>query len=319
MASRAPETERYLKEATLSAQEGRPEISFEGLARPAYISSMGTLYVVGTPIGNLEDITLRAARVLGEVALVAAEDTRVSRRLLSHLSVRVPMVSCNEHNWRQRLPELLRSLSEGDVALVTDAGMPGVSDPGAPIVSAVATEGFPVEVIPGPSAVTAALAVSGMPADAFLFLGFLPRRRKERRERLASVTATRETLVAFEAPHRLRNLLEDLLLTLGDRDIAVCRELTKLHQEVWRGDVSGALERFDAPRGEFALVVAGAGDSGDTDQPADSEAARKHLISLRQSGSRARDAVAQVTAATGLPRSEVYRLWVETAGTGPAE
>ncbi|MDE2843860.1 MAG: 16S rRNA (cytidine(1402)-2'-O)-methyltransferase, partial [Chloroflexota bacterium] len=189
---------------------------------------MGTLYVVGTPIGNLEDITLRAARALGEVCLVAAEDTRVSRRLLTHLGVRVPMVSCNEHNWRQRLPEVLRSLSEGDVALVTDAGMPGVSDPGAPVVSAVAEEGFPVEVIPGPSAVTAALAVSGMPADAFLFLGFLPRRRRERRERLARVIATRETLVAFEAPHRLRNVLEDLLLTLGDRHIAVCRELTKL-------------------------------------------------------------------------------------------
>jgi len=300
-------------EATPTAQERGAETQIEGLALPAYISSMGTLYVVGTPIGNLEDLTLRAARVLGEVSLVAAEDTRVSRRLLSHLGVRVPLVSCNEHNWRQRLPELLRYLLQGDVALVTDAGMPGVSDPGATIVSAVAAEGFPVQVIPGPSAVTAALAVSGMPADAFLFLGFLPRRRKERRERLAGVTATRETLVAFEAPHRLRSLLEDLLLTLGDRDIAVCRELTKLHQEVWRGPVSGALEYFDAPRGEFVLVVAGAVDSGDTGQPTDSEVARKQLMSLRKSGSRARDAVAQVTAATGLPRSQVYRLWVETA------
>ncbi|MDE2778767.1 MAG: 16S rRNA (cytidine(1402)-2'-O)-methyltransferase [Chloroflexota bacterium] len=275
---------------------------------------MGTLYVVGTPIGNLEDITLRAARVLGEVSLVAAEDTRVSRRLLSHLGVRVPMVSCNEHNWQQRLPELLKSLSEGDVALVTDAGMPGVSDPGAPIVSAVTEEGFPVQVIPGPSAVTAALAVSGMPADAFLFLGFLPRRRKERRERLARVAAIRETLVAFEAPHRLRDVLSDLLQTLGDRNIAVCRELTKLHEEVWRGSVSGALEYFDTPRGEFVLGVAGAEDSGDSGQLTDPEVARKQLASLRQSGSRARDAVAQVTAATGLPRSEVYRLWLETSG-----
>ena len=275
---------------------------------------MGTLYVVGTPIGNLEDITLRAARVLGEVDLVAAEDTRVSRRLLSHLGVRVPMVSCNEHNWQQRLPGLLKSLSEGDVALVSDAGMPGVSDPGAPVVSAVAAEGFPVQVIPGPSAVTAALAVSGMPADGFLFLGFLPRRRKERRERLARVATIQETLVAFEAPHRLRNTLEDLLLTLGDRHIAVCRELTKLHEEVWRGPVSEALEYFEAPRGEFVLAVGGAEDSGDNGQPTDFEMARRHLMSLRESGSRARDAVAQVTAATGLPRSEVYRLWVETAG-----
>ena len=276
---------------------------------------MGTLYVVGTPIGNLEDLTLRAARVLGEVALVAAEDTRVSRRLLSHLGIRVPMVSCNEHNWHQRLPELLRVLGEGDVALVTDAGMPGVSDPGAAVVSAIAAEGFPVEVIPGPSAVTAALAASGMPADAFLFLGFLPRRRRERRERLAMVSTIRETLVTFEAPHRIRDLLADLLLTLGDRHIAVCRELTKLHEEIWRGPVSEAVECFEEPRGEFVLVISGA-EALEAGEQADSpDVARQQLSALRQSGSRARDAVAQVTAATGLPRSEVYRLWVETGGS----
>lgn len=276
---------------------------------------MGTLYVVGTPIGNLEDLTLRAARVLGEVALVAAEDTRVSRRLLSHLGIRVPMVSCNEHNWHQRLPELLRVLGEGDVALVTDAGMPGVSDPGAAVVSAIAAEGFTVEVIPGPSAVTTALAASGMPADSFLFLGFLPRRRRERRERLAMVSTIRETLVTFEAPHRIRDLLADLLLTLGDRHIAVCRELTKLHEEIWRGPVSEAVERFEEPRGEFVLVISGAEALEEGEQADSPDVARQQLSALRQSGSRARDAVAQVTAATGLPRSEVYRLWVETGGS----
>ncbi len=270
------------------------------------------MYVVGTPIGNLEDLTLRAARVLGEVSLVAAEDTRVSRRLLNHLGIRVPLVSCNEHNWRQRLPELLRALAEGDVALVTDAGMPGVSDPGAAVVAAIAGEGFSAQAVPGPSAVTTALAASGMPADAFLFLGFLPRRRKERRERLARASTFQETLVAFEAPHRLKNLLEDLLQTLGDRHIAVCRELTKLHEEVWRGPVSEAMEHFEAPRGEFVLVIAGAEALEEGDRADSPDIARQQLSVLRQSGSRARDAVAQVTAATGLPRSEVYRLWVET-------
>ena len=273
---------------------------------------MGKLYVVGTPIGNLEDITLRAARVLGEVSLVAAEDTRVSRRLLNHLDIRVPCLSCNEHNWRQRLPELLRALGNGDVALVTDAGMPAVSDPGAAVVAAVAAEGLAVEVIPGPSAVTTALALSGMPSDAFLFLGFLPRRRKERRERLAKVSAISDTLVIFEAPHRLKVTLSDLLETLGDRQIAVCRELTKLHEEVWRGPLSESADYFETPRGEFVLVIAGAEDSSLDGQESSTEQAMEQLTTLRQSGSRAREAVAAVTEATGLPRSQIYRLWLET-------
>ena len=194
---------------------GNDGVEFELWGGEVYSLGMGTLYVVGTPIGNLEDITLRAARVLGEVSLVAAEDTRVTRRLLNHLGIRVPLVSCNEHNWRARLPELLRALESGDAALVTDAGMPGVSDPGALLVQEVAVSGFPVTAVPGPSAVTTALAVSGLAADSFLFLGFLPRRRKERRERLAEIARFRETLVIFEAPHRLRATLEDLLSALG--------------------------------------------------------------------------------------------------------
>ena len=280
------------------------------------VPCMGTLYVVGTPIGNLEDITLRAARMLGEVSLVAAEDTRVTRRLLNHLGVRVPCVSCNEHNRRQRLPELLRVLQDGDVALVTDAGMPGVSDPGAAIVAAVADEGFGVRVIPGPSAVTTALAVSGMPSDSFTFLGFLPRRGKERRERLAGAAAIPDTLAIFESPHRMQTTLADLLRTLGDRRIAVCRELTKLHEEVWRGRISDAIEHFAEPRGEFVLVVAGADAQAEQEGVAPPEQAREQLAALRQSGSRVREAVAEVMAATGLPRSEVYRLWVETGKQG---
>lgn len=274
---------------------------------------MGTLYVVGTPIGNLEDITLRATRVLGEVRLVAAEDTRVTRRLLNHLGIRTSLVSCNEHNWSSRIPELLSALEFGDVALVTDAGMPAVSDPGAEVVHQVVENGHAVEVIPGASAVTTALSASGLPGDSFLFLGFLPRRGKERREKLTGISRVTQTLVVFEAPHRLRNTLNDLLTTLGNRRAAVCRELTKLHEEIWRGTLSEALEYFEQPRGEFVLVVSGCGDSINSDTPSNLEAARQQIEVLRISGARARDAVAEVMAATGLPRRQVYDLWLATA------
>ena len=278
---------------------------------------MGTLYVVGTPIGNLEDITLRAARVLGEVALVAAEDTRVTRRLLSHLGLRVALISCNAHNWPGRVPELLETLKAGDAALVSDAGMPTISDPGSGIVDAIAEAGHRVEVIPGPSAVTTALAASGMPADTFTFVGFLPRRRRERRKKLEDIGQLGDTLVFFEAPHRLRSSLVDLLFVLGDRRMAVCRELTKLHEEVRRGPITEMLEHFTSPRGEFVLVVAGAAAGAvagnrqdESGQPED--AALQQLSQLRRSGARARDAVAEVVTSTGLPRKEVYRLWLQS-------
>ena len=278
---------------------------------------MGTFYVVGTPIGNLEDLTRRAARILAAVDLIAAEDTRITRRLLNHLGLRTPLLSCHRHNWPARLPQLLQALESGDAALVTDAGMPAVSDPGAEITAAVAAAGFPVEVIPGPSAVTAALAAAGMPADSFLFLGFLPRRRQERQAALAQVAALPYTLVIFEAPHRLRPALADLQAILGDRQIAVCRELTKIHQEVWRGDLAGALDYFTAPRGEFVLVVAGNSDPPTPKTAAaDPAAARQQLAEKRQAGLRAREAVAAVTAATGLPRREVYQLWLELKSGG---
>ena len=277
---------------------------------------MGTLYVVGSPIGNLEDLTRRAARILGQVALVAAEDTRVTRQLLNHLGLRVPLVSCHRHNWQRRLPALLQALESGDVALVTDAGMPAVSDPGSEITAAVAAAGFPVAVAPGPSAVTTALAAAGMPADSFLFLGFLPRRRKDRRDKLASVATLPFTLVIFEAPHRLRATLEDLQAVLGNRSIAVCRELTKRYEEVQQGSIADALDYFTEPRGEFTLVVAGAqADAPPEPLTTDPAAARMQLLQLRQEGIRSREAVAAVAAATGLPRREVYRLWVETGSS----
>jgi 16S rRNA (cytidine1402-2'-O)-methyltransferase len=276
---------------------------------------MGTLYVVGTPIGNLEDITFRAARVLKQVDLIAAEDTRVTRKLLNHLEAHVPLTSYHQHNWLARLPALLKALESGDVALVTDAGMPGVSDPGSELVSQAAAAGFLVEVVPGVSAVTTALAVSGLAGDAFLFLGFLPRQVKERRARLESVASLPLTLVIFEAPHRILATFQDLLAALGDREMAVCRELTKLHEEVFRGTISQAVERFQSPRGEFALVVAGATDAEHppAEPTADLDTVRRQLEQLRESGARAKDAVALAAESTGLPKKTVYQLWLQTA------
>ncbi|MCH8987896.1 MAG: 16S rRNA (cytidine(1402)-2'-O)-methyltransferase [Chloroflexi bacterium] len=279
---------------------------------------MGTLYIVGTPIGNLEDLTPRAARVLGEVSLVAAEDTRVSRRLLSHLGIRPRTTSFHQHNWRDKLDGVLAELAQGDVALVTDAGMPGISDPGSELVAAAAQAGFKVEVVPGPSAVTAALSLSGFPGDAFLFLGFLPRRKKERQACLREASSSAVPLVLFEAPHRLRATLADLDTVLGERPLAVCRELTKLHEEVFRGTAAQALEHFGSPRGEVVVVVQarpaetdsppneGSGDEAATDVDL-----RQMLSGLRRDGVRAKDAVAQVAETTGSAKNRVYRVWVE--------
>ena len=219
---------------------------------------MPTLYVVATPIGNLEDVTLRALRVLREVSLIAAEDTRTTRKLLTHHGIHNRLLSYNEHNKAARLPKLLASLRDGDVALVSEGGTPVISDPGLDLVAAAWEAGFDVSPVPGPSAVTAALAVSGLSARQFIYLGFLPRRSGERRRLFASLRDDPRTIVAFESPHRLRRSLTDLLAELADRRLAVCRELTKRFEEVFRGSVSEALEHFAAPRGEFTLVVEGA-------------------------------------------------------------
>ena len=278
---------------------------------------MGKLYVVGTPIGNLEDLTPRAARILGEVSLIAAEDTRVTRRLLSHLGIHVPMVSYNEHNQHQRLPALLEDLGSGDLALVTDAGMPAVSDPGSDLVAQAAAAGFQVEAVPGVSAVTTALSMSGMSGDGFLFLGFLPRKARERRAKLEGLTGSTHTLVVFEAPHRLKATLRDILAVLGEREMSVCRELTKLYEEVFRGTASEALAHFSEPRGEFVLVIRGvtptAAASGPTDDQL--EEAVQRLASLRKDGVRAKDAVAQVSDALGMTKNRVYQMWVESGRT----
>ena len=281
---------------------------------------MGTLYIVGTPIGNLEDLTLRAIRVLGQVDLVAAEDTRVTRRLLTHLGIRARLASYHQHNWERQIPELLKALASGDVALVTDAGMPMVSDPGSELVSQATAHGYPVDVAPGPSAVTTAVALSGMAqsktdSGEFYFMGFLPRRSKDRRAQLERAKSIDARLIIFEAPHRIKATLKDIGAILGDRDIAVCREMTKLHQEVFRGTVSGALDHFAEPLGEIVLVVAGAKPAFADSMDHRLEEAEQKMIELRASGTNSRDAIAQVSGETGLPRNLLYRLWV-ASGSG---
>jgi 16S rRNA (cytidine1402-2'-O)-methyltransferase len=276
-----------------------------------------TLYIVGTPIGNLEDLTPRAARILSEVALVAAEDTRVTRRLLSHLGIRPRTTSFHQHNWREKLDSVLAELGEGDVALVTDAGMPGISDPGSELVVAASNAGFKVEVVPGASAVTAALALSGFAGDAFSFLGFLPRRRKDRQLSLRASLASAVPLVIFEAPHRLRATLADMDAVFAERPLAVCRELTKLYEEVFRGTAAEALEHFSSPRGEVVIVIQGrpaeidsTGTATAEDQASIEDELRRRLSDLKKDSVRAKDAVAMVAEATGLAKNRVYQAWV---------
>ncbi|MGB2694553.1 MAG: 16S rRNA (cytidine(1402)-2'-O)-methyltransferase [Dehalococcoidia bacterium] len=270
---------------------------------------MSTLYLVATPIGNLEDITLRALRVLKEVPLIAAEDTRTTRKLLNHFQIRGPrLVSYTEGNRKARTPNLLKALEEGDVALVSEAGMPAISDPGVHLVEAVVELGHQVVPVPGASALTAALAASGLPTRQFHYLGFLPRRGSQRRQLLGSIAYLPETLVAFEAPHRLRASLEDLRGAFGERRVAVCRELTKLHEEVFRGTLSEALSHFSEPRGECTLVIEGADEAQGA--PVDVDDIDAQLRDLREQGMRARDAVRAVAQATGQSHREVYQRWL---------
>jgi len=271
---------------------------------------MPVLYVVATPIGNLEDITLRALRTLREAALIAAEDTRKTRRLLNKYEIKTPLTSFHEYSTRGKLSSILASLEKGDVALVSEAGMPGISDPGYELVTAAIRQGVPVVPVPGPSVVTAALAVSGLPTDRFTCLGFLPSRTNARRRLLEGVADEPGTIVAFEAPHRLAASLDDIVAALGDRSIAVCRELTKMHEEVFRGTVSGAAAHFAEPRGEFTLVIAG---RRHPDRPRLNEDIEHQLKQMRLSGVPAKEAVAAVAGETGLTRRELYRAWLRLA------
>jgi 16S rRNA (cytidine1402-2'-O)-methyltransferase len=268
---------------------------------------MGILYLVGTPIGNLEDITLRALRILNEAALIAAEDTRRARILAQRYEIDTPITSYFEGNKLTKLETVLAALETGDVALISEAGMPGLSDPGYELIRAAVERGYPVTSVPGPSAPVTALVVSGLPSDSFVYLGFLPRRRNERRRALAEVARERWTLVVFETPHRLRATLADIEAVLGDRPLAVCRELTKLHEEVWRGTVAGARAHFDqvAPRGEFTLVIGGLLEG---DERWETERVRAALDELLAQGVRRSVAARRIASVSGWSRSEVYAL-----------
>jgi 16S rRNA (cytidine1402-2'-O)-methyltransferase len=218
---------------------------------------MPILYVIATPIGNLEDISLRALRLLREVKLIAAEDTRTTRHLLDAYNIKTPLTSYHEHSKRAKLDYLLDYLEKEDLALVSEAGMPGLSDPGYELIVAAIEHGIPVVPVPGASAVITALAVSGLPTDQFLYVGFLPRRKGQRQRLLSSIVDEQRTIVAFETPHRLREALSDIEEILGNRRLSVGRELTKVHEEIFRGRVSQAREHFTEPRGEFSLVIEG--------------------------------------------------------------
>ena len=268
---------------------------------------MPTLYIVPTPIGNLEDITLRALRILREVDLIAAEDTRVTRKLLARYSISTRTTAFHEHNRARKTPYLLDLLLEKDIALVSDAGTPTLNDPGQQLVAAAASAGFAITALPGASAITTAIAISGIPADGFVYLGYLPSRKAARARFLDEIASESKTLVAFETPHRLTASLKDILEALGDRHIAVCRELTKMHEEVFRGAVSEAIDHFTEPRGEFTLVVEGADD---TTTPVPREDAREMMARLKGQGASARDAISVTMAATGLSRRELYAIWL---------
>lgn len=268
---------------------------------------MGTLYLVATPIGNLEDITYRAVRALREVDLVAAEDTRHTGRLLKHLEIDTRQLSFHGHSPESRIETLMEALGQGDVALVSDAGMPAVSDPGADLVRAAVERGYQVEVIPGPSAVTAAVALSGLVDSGFLFAGYPPRRRRERAAFLARLGLTGYPTVLFESPHRLPDTLRDLADAFPGVEIAVCRELTKLHESVVRGPVEDALRHFESerPRGEFVLVVAAPeAPDGELDS-IDAETVARQLIAQ---GLPASAAAREVAGVCGLSRSDAYEL-----------
>jgi len=267
---------------------------------------MGTLYLVATPIGNLEDITRRALHILSQVSLIAAEDTRRTRKLLSAYDIHTPLTSYHEHNKLEKLGYILEQLQRGDVALVSEAGMPGVSDPGYELVVAAAERGISVVPLPGPSSIVAALAVSGLPTDKFLYLGFLPRKPGQRQRLLRSVAQEPYTLIAFEAPHRLQAALGDIIEVLGDRRLAVCRELPKLHEEVFRGTTSQAVKHFPQPRGEFTLVIEGYHGKPELDPEVEEE-----MRWLKGQGVGARAAVSHLSERTGIPKRQLYRAWVE--------
>lgn len=266
------------------------------------------LYLVPTPIGNMEDITLRTLRVLRECDKVYCEDTRRTGALLHQLEIKKPLVACHEHNERERAEQLVRELGEGlNIAYASDAGMPGISDPGALLVRECIENGLPYTVLPGASASLTALVLSGFPSENACFAGFLPREGKKRRERIAALCSHPGTLIFYESPLRLSATCAELYALLGERDAALCRELSKLYEECVRAPLSELAERYkdQAPRGECVLLVAQRGENAQSSDP------RELLSELLSRGLSAKDAAKQASALADIPRNEAYALALE--------
>ncbi len=276
----------------------------------------GTLYIVASPIGNLEDITLRALRILKEVDLIAAEDTRHTKKLLVHYGIITPLTSYHQHNENAKSASLVQRLSSGcRIALISDAGTPIISDPGFRLVQGAIHAGIPVVPIPGPSALTAVLGASGLPTDRFAFEGFLPARKAERRERLRELREEQRTLVFYEAPHRVKESLQDLLEILGDRQMVLGREMTKVYEEFIRGSVSelAAQAKTKEWRGEMTLVVRGAVGDRVSKRERDRDL-RSEIKKLRKEGMRVKEIAELLGERFSLSKREVYRLVLEGEG-----
>ena len=270
----------------------------------------GTLYVVGTPIGNLGDFSPRAIETLQNADFIAAEDTRVTLKLLNHFDIKKPMVSYYEHNIRQRGEMIVARLLQGEsCAIVTDAGMPCISDPGEDLVALCAQHGIPTVVVPGPSAAISALAVSGLSTSRFSFEGFLTTNKRGRQEHLQSLVEDTHTLIFYEAPHKLLATLKDMLAVLGDRPISLVRELTKLHEEVFRTTLSAAVEHYEAapPRGEFVLVVAGAQPRDTRDEITFDQAVEMVKTLQQKEDLPASEAARRIAKETGYKKGELYK------------
>lgn len=273
----------------------------------------GKLYLVPTPIGNLKDITLRALEVLENVDEIAAEDTRISLKLLNHFNIKKSLFSYHKHNEQGKSLDIINKLKSGlNIALITDAGTPGISDPGSVIVEKCIEEEIEFEVLPGATAITTALVYSGLDTTKFLFRGFLPRENKERNPIIEEIKNVRDTLIFYEAPHRLLSTLDYLKDNLGNRRISICRELTKLHEEIYRGRISEALDFFvdNRPRGEFVLVIEG---KSDEDIKAEKEALwsdltiKEHLLKVIEDGVDKKEAIKLVAKERGIAKKEVYK------------
>jgi len=279
--------------------------------------STGKLYLVPTPIGNLQDITLRALDVLKSVDEIAAEDTRTSLKLLNHFDIKKSLFSYHKHNEQGKSIDIINKLKSGiNIALITDAGTPGISDPGSVIVERCIEEEIEFEVLPGATAITTALVYSGLDTTKFMFRGFLPRENKDRNPIIEEVKNVRDTIIFYEAPHRLLATLDYLKDNLGDRKIAVCRELTKLHEEIYRGKLSEAIEFFTEgrPRGEFVLVIEGKSDEtikAEKEAKWNSLSIEEHLIKVIEEGFDKKEAIKIVAKERGLAKKEVYKYSTE--------